>query len=72
MLDLVPRLDSKPFIRSFQRFVGWQSPSYVILDGGNTFVASETQEFVNSLGVEWKINLPLAPRHGDEYCIRVL
>ena len=48
MLDLVPRLDSKSFIKSFQWFVGWLScPSYVISDGSSNFVASETQAFAN-------------------------
>ena len=39
-------------------------PRCVFLDGNSNFVATETHEFVNSLGVEWKINSPLTPWHG--------
>lgn len=65
ILDLVPHLNSHSFIRSFRRFVARRGcPSNVISDGGKNFVSLETQTFVHKLGVDWKVNLPLAPWHG--------
>ena len=65
ILDLTPHLDSHSLIRNFQRFVARRGyPSNVISDGGRNFVSDETQSFVQGLGVDWRVNLPLAPWHG--------
>ena len=65
VLDIVPHLDSASFIKSFRRFICRRGcPSFVISDNGCNFVSKDTVEFVNGLGVEWKLNLPLAPWHG--------
>ena len=65
LLDIVPYIDAPSFIRCFRRFVSRRGcPSYMISDGGKNFVSRETQTFVNSLGVDWKVNMPLAPWHG--------
>ena len=55
ILDLTPHLDSHSYRRGCL--------SNVISDGGRNFVSDETQTFVHSLGVDWKVNLPLAPWH---------
>ena len=36
----------------------------MISDNGRNFVSSETIEYVNGLGVDWRLNMPLAPWHG--------
>ena len=65
ILDLVPHLDSHSFIGSLRRFVVRRGcPSNVISDGERNFVSGETQTFAHSLGVDWRVNLPLAPWHG--------
>ena len=65
ILDIVHTWTHHSFIKSFRRFVSRRGcPSNVISDGGKKFVSVETQEFVSRLGVEWKVNLPLA--HGME------
>ena len=65
ILDLVPQLDSHSFIRSFRRFVARRGClSNVISDGERNFVLGETQTFAHNLGVDWRVNLPLAPWHG--------
>ena len=35
----------------------------MISDNGRNFVSNETVEFVNGLGVDWRLNMPLAPWH---------
>ena len=37
----------------------------MISDNGRNFVSNETVEFVNGLGVDWRLNMPLAPWHGS-------
>ena len=65
ILDLVPGLDAHSFIKCFRRFVSRKGcPNFVISDGGKNFVSVETQNFVNNMGVDWRVNLPLAPWHG--------
>ena len=65
ILDLVPRMKSDALIRSFKRFISRRGcPSNMISDNGSNFVSDETQNFVSSIGVEWHLNLPLAPWHG--------
>ena len=64
ILDLTPHLDSYSFIRRFWRFVARLGcPCSVISDGGRNFVLDETQTLVYTLGADWRVNLPLAPRH---------
>ena len=60
-LDVL-RLEASSFIRSIKRFIsrGW-CPTYIIFDGGRTFVYIETQEFVSRLWIEWRFHLPLSP-----------
>ena len=38
--------------------------SVMISDNGRNFVTNETVEFVNGLGVDWRLNMSLAPWHG--------
>ena len=65
LLDLVPDIGSTSFIRSFRRMIARRGcPNNVISDNGSNFVSTETQTFVTSLGVEWDLNIPLAPWHG--------
>ena len=65
ILDLVPGLDAHSFIKCFRRFVSRRGcPNFVISDGGKNFVSVETQNFVSKMGVDWRVNLPLAPWHG--------
>lgn len=68
IFDLIPQLDSHTFIRSFRRFFARRGcPSNIISDGGRNFVFDETQTFVHSLGVHWKVNLPLAQWYGGHF-----
>lgn len=65
LLDLVPDIGSTSFIRSFRRMIARRGcPSNVISDNGSNFISAETQTFVTSLGVDWDLNIPLAPWHG--------
>ena len=65
LIDLVPSLSSSAFVNSFRRFVSRRGcPENVISDNGTNFIAQETQNYVNNLGVTWHTNLPLAPWHG--------
>ena len=74
ILDVVPRIDSSLFIKSFRRFVSRRGcPSVMIIDNGRNFVSNETVEFVNGLRVNWRLNMPLAPWHGGflEWMVRI-
>ena len=65
LLDLVPDIGSTSFIRSFRRMIARRGcPNNVISDNGSNFISTETQTFVTSLGVDWDLNIPLAPWHG--------
>ena len=65
ILDVVPHINSTSFIKSFRRFISRRGcPSVMISDNGRNFVSNETVEFVNGLGVNWRLNMPLAPWHG--------
>ena len=65
ILDLVHGLDAHSFIKCFRRFVSRRGcPNFVISDGGKNFVSVETQNFVSNMGVDWRVNFPLAPWHG--------
>ena len=47
MLDLILNIGSQSFIMSFQRFAERRGFLSYVIEGSN-FIASETQEFVNS------------------------
>ena len=65
ILDVVPHIHSSSLIKSFRRFVSRRGcPSVMISDNGRNFVSNETVEFVNGLGVDWRLNMPLTPCHG--------
>lgn len=65
LLDLVPDIGSTSFIRSFRRMIARRGcPNNVISDNGSNFISTETQTFITSLGVDWDLNIPLAPWHG--------
>ena len=65
ILDLVPFMDSNSFKDSFRRFISRRGcPTHVISDPGSNFNARDSQSFINSLGVTWHTNLPLAPWYG--------
>ena len=64
ILDLVPGLDAHSFIKCFRRLISRRGcPNFVISDGGKNFASVETQNFVSNMGVDWRVNLPLAPWH---------
>ena len=64
ILVVVPHIDSTSFIKIFRRFISrWGCPSVMISDDGRNFVSNETVEFVNGLGVDWRLNMPLALWH---------
>lgn len=53
------------FIKSLLWVFRWRGcPIYVNTNRSSNFVATEVRELVSSLGVEWNIDLPLAPWHG--------
>ena len=56
LLDLVPRPNS--FINSFRRIARGGCPNNIISDNG------KTQSFATNLGINWDLNLPLAPWRG--------
>ena len=65
ILDVVPHINSSSFIKGFKRFVSRRGcPSVMISDNGRNFALNETVEFVNGLGVDWKLNMLLALGHG--------
>ena len=62
---MVPHIDSKCFIRSFNRLIARRgSPNHVISDNAKNFVSIDTQNHIANTGIEWQFNLPLAPWHG--------
>ena len=65
ILHVVPHIDSSSFIKNFRVFASRRGcPSVMISDNGRNFVSNETVEFVNGLGVDWRLNMSLAPWHG--------
>ena len=65
ILDVVPYIDSSSFTKSFRRFVSRRGcPSVMISDNVRNFVSNETVEYVNGFGVDWRLNIPLAPWYG--------
>ena len=64
LLDLVPQIDSKCFVRSLQSVDQVKSHDHMISDSGKNFVSSDTQNHIANSDIEWHINLPLAPWHG--------
>ena len=65
ILDVVPSLSAKSFIRSFRRFISRRGcPDNIISDNGKNFVSKSSQNFISNLNVRWHFNLPLALWHG--------
>ena len=65
LLDLVPQIDARCLIRSFNRFISRRGcPDHMISDNGKNFVSIESQTHAAILGIQWHCNLPLDPWHG--------
>ena len=65
LLGLVPRPNSTSFINSFRRMIARRGcPNNIISDNGKNFISDETQSFATNLGINWDLNLSLAPWHG--------
>ena len=62
LLDLAPRPNPTSFINSFRRIIARRGfPNNIISDNGKNFISDETQSFATNLGINWDLNLPLAP-----------
>ena len=60
-LRLCTRVNSYSFIKSFRRLISRRCcPSNDISDVRKNLVPVETQKFVSKIGINWKINFPLA------------
>ena len=58
-LDLVPKMNSASFIRSFKRFIScFGCPDNVISDNGSNFVSDDSRNFVASRFIEWHLKKP--------------
>ena len=65
LLDLVLRPNSTSFINSFRRMIARRGyPNNIISDNGRNFISDESQSFATNQGINWDLNLPLAPWHG--------
>ena len=61
-LDLVPRLTTKVFVRSFKRFIARRGvPNLVVSDNGSTFKGEALKKLLAEHRIEWKFNVALAP-----------
>ena len=61
-LDLVPRLTTEAFMRSFKRFIARRSvPNLVVSDNGSIFKSEELRKLLAVHHIEWKFNVALAP-----------
>ena len=64
-LDLVPRLTTEAFVRSFKRFIARRGiPSLVVSDNGSTFKSEELKKLLAEHNIDWKFNVALAPWWG--------
>ena len=64
-LDLVPRLTTEAFVRSFKRFIASRGiPSLVGSDNGSTFKSEELKKLLAEHNIDWKFNVALAPWWG--------
>ncbi|XP_068685002.1 uncharacterized protein [Montipora foliosa] len=64
-LDVVPRLTTEAFVRSFKRFIARRGvPNLVVSDNGSTFKSEELKKLLADHRIEWKLNVALAPWWG--------
>ena len=64
-LDLVPRLTTEAFVRSFKRFIARRGvPKLVVSDNGSTFKSEELKKLLAEHNIQWKFNVALAPWWG--------
>ncbi|XP_044174315.1 uncharacterized protein LOC122957942 [Acropora millepora] len=64
-LDLVPRLTTEVFVRSFKRFIARRGvPNLVVSDNGSTFKGEALKKLLAEHRIEWKFNVALAPWWG--------
>ena len=64
-LDLVPRLTTEIFVRSFKRFIARRGvPNLVVSDNGSTFKGEALKKLLAEHRIEWKFNVALAPWWG--------
>lgn len=64
-LDLIPRLTTEAFVRSFKRFIARRGiPSLVVSDNGSTFKSEELKKLLAEHNIDWKFNVALAPWWG--------
>ncbi|XP_044171905.1 uncharacterized protein LOC122956303 [Acropora millepora] len=64
-LDLVPRLTTEVFVRSFKRFITRRGvPNLVVSDNGSTFKGEALRKLLADHRIEWKFNVALAPWWG--------
>ena len=64
-LDLVPRLTTEAFVRSFKRFIVRRCvPNLVVSDNESTFKSEELRKLLADHHIEWKFNVALAPWWG--------
>ena len=62
ILDITPEMDPSVLKQSIKLFIGRRGcPSNIISDNDKTFISQETGKFIISIGIEWHLNLPLAP-----------
>ena len=61
VLNIIPSINRKLFYESLRRFISCRGcPSNITSDCRRNFVSSQTQSFVNNLGISWHTNLPLS------------
>ena len=64
-LDLIPRLTTEAFVRSFKRFIARRGvPNLVVSDNGSTFKSEELKKLLAEHNIDWKFNVALAPWWG--------
>ncbi|XP_068742560.1 uncharacterized protein [Montipora capricornis] len=60
-LDVVPRLTTEAFVRSFKRFIARRGvPNLAVSDNGSTFKSEELKKLLADHRIEWKFNVALA------------
>ena len=63
--DLVPRLTTEAFVRSFKRSIARRGiPSLVVSENGSTFKSEELKKLLAEHNIDWKFNVALAPWWG--------
>ena len=57
-LDLVPRLTTEAFVRSFKRFIARRGiPNLVVSGIGSTFTSEELKKLLAEHNIDWKFNV---------------